>query len=95
MTATLYSFSTKQPIASVRQVPITNLGEYRASLRYDDLRTMLVRALSAATLGKDPALTARAIAFMRHVAEFSDDFPQARSLAREYLGYVGKKGSVS
>lgn len=97
-TSNVYSLRTGKPVETVvaiRARERTDLGCYRASLHYNDLRLMLVRALSAATLGDDPVASARAVTFMRHVAEFSEDFPQARGLAREYLGYVGRQVSRS
>ncbi len=87
MTATVYSFATKQPIASVRPVPITDLGEYRASLRYDDMLELIKRALSAATLSSDPETRRIGRESLGDYARHAP-WPQARSLAASYLKLV-------
>ena len=84
MTAILYSFSTKQPISTIRQVPIVDLGEYRASLHYDDMLDLIKRALSAATLSDDPETRRIGRQSLEDYARWAQ-WPQARAICASHL----------
>ncbi len=67
----------------------TDLGGYRAAMKYAEVVLICKRALSAITLGSSPEAARIARQTLEWTAENSE-WPQARSLASAYLRYVGR-----
>lgn len=65
----------------------------RPQMTFGEIKVCLDRALFAATRG-DAAAAARAIQFMRHVAEFAG-YDDARRLAARYLRWVDRPDVVA